>query len=418
MTEFRNETLKIKICDLGHESTAPTVFKTRNVQQVTKANFEPDDEIYVGYGFVEDVFPYNKNSMYNREPKEKEIPCCVLENDYLKAVFLPTLGARLWSLFDKKANRDLLLTDDNITFCNLSARDAWFCGGIEWNFGIVGHNVYTCSQYHTATLKTDKNETVLRFYEYERIRGCVFQMDFWLPDNSDRLLCAMQIFNPNQYVTPTYWWSNIAVEEYKGGRVIVPATEAYTYDTKEHRAVKKKSLVYDGKDATYPTSHYDAVDHFWRTKNAPHKFICAVDEEGYGLCQASTDRQKGRKLFVWGQRNGSDNWQKRLRVGGNSKHYIEIQAGLAQTQYECLPMPPRANWKWLESYGAISFDSKVAHGEYKNAVEFADKKVAAQGLEEILENANHLHKKADKKAPSVPIGIGGASYVLSGVYTL
>jgi tetratricopeptide (TPR) repeat protein len=41
---------------------------------------------------------------------------------------------------------------------------------------------------------------------------------------------------------------------------------------------------------------------------------------------------------------------------------MEIQAGLARTQYECLPMPPQTHWTWIEAYGFMDADPAVVHG--------------------------------------------------------
>lgn len=396
MSSLSIESKKIKIADLGDPSTVPAVFKTKNVQQLTKNYLDEDDGVYVGYGFIDDVFPYKKQCMYGRELKEKQMMSVALENEYLKAVFLPELGGRLWSLYDKKQKRDLLLTNNSVTFCNLALCDAWFCGGVEWNFGLIGHSVYTCSPLHTAVLKTDDGTPVIRFYEYERIRGCVYQVDAWLPDNSENLFVGVRLYNPNQQVVPTYWWSNIAVEEFEGGRIIVPANEAYINSSEDGAVRKIKSFISDGVDITYPTQNKNAIDHFWRTKNAENKYICALDADGYGICQASTSVQKGRKLFVWGQNRGSNNWQKFLRTDGNNGHYIEIQAGIGQTQYECVPMPPGAVFEWVESYGAIKIDKDIAHGEYSAAQKTANEYVSNLELENILKNATHLKRKADK----------------------
>ena len=109
----------------------------------------------------------------------------------------------------------------------------------------------------------------------------------------------------------------------------------------------------DGVDITYPVHTRHAEDFFWKLRKNSRKFIGYVDENGYGLLQASTDRLQGRKLFVWGQGAGSRNWQRVLTKDGSDASYVEIQAGLAKTQYECIPMPPRTAWEWTECYGAV-----------------------------------------------------------------
>ena len=395
MTNFSVEKLRLKVAQLGENSSVPPVFKTVNVQQRRNSRVNEEDGLFVGYGFIDDVFPYRKQDLYTMEADEKEIPAVVLENDYLKAVFLPTMGGRLWQLYDKAARKDLLLTGNEIAFGNLAVRDAWFCGGVEWNFGVIGHSPFTCDPVYTAKLETADGTPVIRFYEYERIRNCTYQIDCWLPDESTRLYVGVRIVNPNTEVTPTYWWSNIAVGEDPNSRVIVPTNEAYV--SGEGHAVCKKNFVKDqDRDVTYPTNIPRAADHFWRTKDAKNKFIAYVDEQGYGLCQASSSMQKGRKLFVWGQSNGADNWQRLLKTNSANGHYVEIQAGLGQTQYECIPMPPNTAWSWVECYGPIQVDPQKAHGEYNGAIECVDDIVATYEMERVWHEAIHLKQPAQK----------------------
>ena len=388
------ESIELTTNNLGKESSVPSILALRNGQQVKNSNLSEYDEVYAGYGFVDGVFPYPYRDLYDAVLDKKEYKSVVLENEYLKAVFLPELGGRLWSLFDKENGKELLLSGDRFAFANLATRDAWFCGGVEWNVGIVGHSPFTCEKLYTALTETDDGTPVLRFYEYERIRRCTYQLDFWLPDGSKRLYAGVRIVNPNDDVVPMYWWSNIAVEEDENSRVVAPASEAYT----QLKGVieKVKTFKTEDKDITYPVQNKTAVDYFWRTKDAERKFVSYLNKDGFGLCQASSSRQMGRKLFVWGQHKGADSWQKLLKVKSNNGHYIEIQAGLAQTQYECLPMPPHTAWEWVESYGSVKIDAETAHGEYENAWRSVDKIVGEEDLEEILKNASHMRRKAEK----------------------
>ena len=183
---------------------------------------------YEAYGRKATVYPYRQQNGYTRKLSEQKVRTAVLENDWLKAVFLPEYGGRLWKLWDKEAERDLLYTNDVLRFSNLAVRNAWFSGGVEWNIGVIGHTPLTAEPLYTAQTETEKGEPVLRMYEYERIRGVVYQMDFWLEKRSRFLNCRMRIVNESSRVIPMYWWSNIAVPEYEGGRITVPAESAYT----------------------------------------------------------------------------------------------------------------------------------------------------------------------------------------------
>ncbi len=373
--------------DFHGESTLPALSQMSNVQNLTRSTLDEDDELFVGYGFLPSIFPYRMQDLYDRATKETSYIGVVLENEYLKAVFLPELGGRLWSLYDKVKGRDLLYTNTVVRPCNLAVRNAWLAGGIEFNCGMVGHHPFTCSRIHAAETKLEDGTPVLRMYEYERVRGCVYQMDFFLPEKSRRLFGRMRIVNPTHRTTPMYWWTNMAVAEDPEARDVIDATETYN---NAGGIVGKNSVPYHkGIDITYPSHNPVAIDYFWKIPKSARKYTAYLDKEGYGFFQTSTSRLQGRKLFVWGQGEGGKRWQEFLTADGEDGRYVEIQAGLAHTQYECLPMPPKTAWEWMEAYGAIEADPEKVHGDWADArIEVGarlDEIIAADELEELLQ---------------------------------
>lgn len=364
----------------------------RNVQQQTRTVLDEDDELFIGYGFLDSSFPYRLQDCYGRDLKDTPVQTAVLENARLKAVFLPEWGGRLWSLYDKDAGRELTYANPVIRPCNLAFRNAWLAGGVEWNCGMVGHHPYTCSPMHTARLYLDDGTPVLRMYQFERIRRAVWQMDFFLPEDSRFLYARMRIVNPNTEVVPMYWWSNIAVPEYKGARVIMDTDETYT---NRDNMVSKTTVPFSGGvDITYPVNNPHAIDFFWKIPPENRKFVCQLDRGGYGLMQTSTRRLKGRKLFVWGQGPGGDRWQEFLTLEGTGGRYAEIQAGLAHTQYECLPMPPKTAWEWLEAYGPLQADSQLIHEDWQEArrevSSCLERALPEQSLEVLLKKTRNM----------------------------
>jgi hypothetical protein len=117
--------------------------------------------------------------------------------------------------------------------------------------------------------------------------------------------------------------------------------------------------VLDGQDRTYTTRASEAADYFFAIDDDQRRWIAALDGRGTGLVQTSTDRLRGRKLFLWGKSAGGDHWQEWLAQPG--QQYLEIQAGLARTQLEHLPMPGRASWSWVEAYGLLESDPDAIH---------------------------------------------------------
>jgi tetratricopeptide (TPR) repeat protein len=116
----------------------------------------------------------------------------------------------------------------------------------------------------------------------------------------------------------------------------------------------------EGPDVTYPTNINRACDFFFHIPDEERPWITALDGDGCGLIQTSTARLRGRKLFLWGMGAGGRRWQTFLSRPGHA--YIEIQAGLARTQLEHLPMPVNTEWTWLEAYGLMEADPTIVHG--------------------------------------------------------
>ena len=399
---FCKETFPVS--DYSKESSLPSVGKLCENQFGIRSQLSEDDGLYVGYGFLRDIFPYRMQDLYTRKLKETDFDVAILENQHLKATFAPKLGGKLLSLIDKDKNRELLFKNSVIRPSNLALRNAWTSGGVEWNIGMVGHSPFTCSTLFTTSLKMDDGTPVLRMYEYERIRKVTYQMDFYIPKDSRFLHCRMRIVNNNSQVVPMYWWSNIGVCEDNNSRVIVPADCAYTSEIIDgDRTVMKLPIPYcDGFDATYPVNTRElSRDYFYRTDDNKPRYIAYVDKEGYGLVQTSTSRLKGRKLFVWGQGAGASHWKDFLSLPGQG-NYVEIQAGLARTQYEHLPMQPNTAWEWVEVYGAIKCNPKKVHGDFSVAQKEVENKlsrlVKTDDLErELIETKDTIALKKGEK---------------------
>lgn len=310
------------------------------------------------------VLPYTRQDDYDRQPTERPATVAVLQNEHLRAEFLLELGGRLWSLRDLTTDTELLHQPRALQPGNLALRNAWFAGGVEWNLGFTGHWALTCEPVHAARLSAPDGSPVLRLWEYERMLGLTWRIDVWLPADSPVLLVRPVLDNPTDTAVPVYWWSNIAAPQTPRSRVLAPADYAWQFGYSD----RLKYLPF-GDDLSRPARAGHSADYFFdvhpRDRDLP--WICSVDETGRGLLQCSTPRLRGRKLFVWGEGAGGRRWQEWL---GDDRSYLEIQAGLARTQLEHLPMPPGERWAWTEAYGPIN-EPGTAATQWSGAVDAA-----------------------------------------------
>ncbi len=358
----------------------------------TRSADMPDDvHINPGDGEVPSILPYTVLDDYDREKSVRPLRAAVLENDRLRATFIPRLGGRLLSLYDKEAERELLHANPVFQPANLALRNAWFSGGVEWNISIIGHTPFTCSQLFTERLDGGIRGPVLRMYEYERVRRAVYQMDFYLPDGSRYLFARMSILNTTDHEIPMYWWTNMAVEERPDVRVIVPASKALHLSYESGLGFRPFPYLMD-TDASYTTNLDRAMDFFFYIEPSQRKYIAAIDSTGQGFIQASTAALKGRKLFLWGMGDGGRHWQEYLSQKGRA--YFEIQAGLGHSQMEYLHMPPRGRYEWMEAFGSVNVPPEKAQGLWDCAVEAVgevlNKELPASWMEEELNGTRAL----------------------------
>ncbi|NED27457.1 DUF5107 domain-containing protein, partial [Streptomyces anulatus] len=381
-TTVRRAVLNLPAAPLGPENPLPPLRTPAPPPSVLdpreRAGLPRDMARQLGHRPLRTVLPTRLLDGYGRERTPTDIDAVVIENARLRVTVLPGLGGRIHSLHHKPTGRELLHRNPVLQPAAFALNGAWFSGGIEWNIGATGHTTLSCAPVHAALVPAPDGSTMVRLWEWERLRDLPFQVDLWLPDDSDFLHVGVRIRNPHEQPAPVYWWSNIAVPETPGTRVLVPAHEAWHFGY-DHTLTRVGVPESGGLDHTYPLRSEYPADHFYELPDEARRWIAALDGDGHGLAQTSTDLLRGRKLFRWGHGKGGRRWQEWLNGPGDGG-YAEIQAGLARTQLEHVPLEAGAEFSWLESYGPLSADPAAVHGrDWAAATE-----EAAARLEEAL----------------------------------
>ncbi|MEV7890742.1 DUF5107 domain-containing protein [Streptomyces sp. NPDC002817] len=355
VTTIRREVLTLPAAELGPDNPLPPLRPLDELHRVDDRGDLPAEMArQIGYEPLRSLLPVHLRDGYERVREPRGIDALVIENDRLRATVLPGLGGRIASLLHKPSGRELLYRNPVFQPAAFALNGAWFSGGIEWNIGATGHTTLACAPLHAARVPAPDGGEMLRLWEWERLRDLPFQVDLWLPDGSDFLYVGVRIRNPHEKPVPTYWWSNIAVPERR--RILAPAQEAWHFG-------------YERRLRTVPVPTYEEIrqlphpaDYFYDLPDARRRWIAALDEDGHGLVQTSTDVLRGRKLFVWGSGPGGRRWQEWLTEPG-TEGYCEIQAGLARTQLEHVRLDPESEVTWLEAYGPLNSPAQVGKAE-------------------------------------------------------
>lgn len=331
------------------------------------------------------TLPYRMQDRYLRSDAPVSLRAVVMENDRLKALFLPELGGRLWSLFDKRAGRELLFVNPVLRIANLAIRNAWFSGGVEWNLGHTGHHVFTCAPLHCCRVRAADGEEFLRMYQYDATEEQVLQLDFHLPEGAAQLAVQVRIENTLPGPAPLYWWTNTAVPLTPGSRVFSGTGEIlYQLGAVEGgeqpgfgicRMPEQPNL--PGVDVSYPWRIPRSVEYFFQNSpTAPAPWEVCAEENGLGLFERSTQPLFARKMFCWGGTAGGRHWCDYLSRPGEGD-YIEIQAGLAPSQLHTARIAGRGTVQFTQLFGAFDLPAAAVGGPWGEAARRAEARVEA-----------------------------------------
>ncbi len=362
----RRTTLTVPAAALGPESPLPRFTRMRELPYPDVGPGAPPDMIErLAYGRLESPLPYAVQEDYDRSLREVELPAYVLDNGVLRATVLPTLGGRVWSLYDASRGRELLFCNPVLQFANFGLTDAWFAGGIEWNLGSTGHTTMSCRPVHAAVVAGPDGD-LLRLWEWERTRDLVLQVDLSLAPGSDRLYASTRVINPDPEEKPLYYWTNIAVPESPGTRVLTTADAAWR--TEYTGALVRVPVPYPDRpdvDISRPMASTFPADYFYDVQEQRGRHIVSVEPDGSGFAETSTQGLRGRKLFLWGSGPAGSRWQEWLC--GPGARYAEIQAGWCPTQLEHDRLAGGASVSWTEAFGGVDLGPEAVAGGYDEA---------------------------------------------------
>lgn len=176
-TSVHRTTLTLPMAALGPDNPLPALHGVGDAHRVEipqDAGLPADMARQTGYAPLRSILPTQMRDGYGRERHLTDIDALVIENDRLRATVLPGLGGRVHSLHHKPTDRELLYRNPVVQPAAFALNGAWFSGGIEWNVGATGHTTLSCAPLHAARVPAPDGGTMLRLWEWERLRDLPF----------------------------------------------------------------------------------------------------------------------------------------------------------------------------------------------------------------------------------------------------
>ena len=410
--KIRTEIFTIKGAPLEGTNPLPAFRSRKPADHQTSDRFP--ESLKESLGTYTKVLPYLMQDRYSRKRLPLKLKSFVLENDHLCARFLPEYGGRLYSLFDKDKNQELLFVNPVIQPGNLAIRNAWLSGGIEWNIGNLGHTYTTCDNVFSAILTDDEGNDFLRIYEFERLKGIFWQVDFHLPDDATTLITHVRMVNPFDKDTTTYWWSNVAVPDDGTTRILASGKKIMSFtDGKCDYELLPHIDSMPGQDLSYPSNAPRSFDYFIQENfEGESTWEAAAYPDGLVFFERSTAPLYYKKLFGWGNHHAGRHWQEFLSDGPGTGYYAEIQAGIAPSQLHDKILPACGTYEWTQCFGGVNLDpARLFDTDFHAACDYFDKNLNTfLNTESILALDQKLCKLADKPVAAENILHNGSGF--------
>ena len=252
----------------------------------------------------------------------------ILENDKVKVTVMPEIGGKVWGAVDKATGREFIYYNHVVKFRNISQRGPWCSGGIEFNFGIIGHGPWTSTPV-AHFIRTNPDGSASCFVsETECVTRTTWQVEIVLPADADGFLTRTTWYNGSGFPMPYYQWMNAAYSvrgnpsfEFPGAAYIGHdgSSHAWPVDAEGHRLSvfdgnrfggAKSCHVLDGDNGLYGI--------WWPEAKFGSAHVCHVTQK------------YGRKMWLWPLSRAGGIWEDLLT--DEDGQYTELQSGRAFNQ--------------------------------------------------------------------------------------
>ena len=270
------------------------------------------------------IYPYYRFDGYTNTPSKKEWKIVELENDYIKVMVLPEIGGKIWTAWEKSTGKPFLYYNHVVKFRDVAMRGPWTSGGIEANYGIIGHtpNCATPMDYMT---RTNEDGSVSCFIgTLDLLTQTYWTIEINLPKDKAYFTTRSFWNNTTPLEQPYYTWMNVGMPAqmdlefiYPGNRYIGHSGEYSAWEINPENG--KNISFYKNNDFGGPKSYHVIGKH-------SDFFGAYYHNEDFGMARYSLrDEKAGRKIWIWGLSRQGMIWEKLLT--DTDGQYVEVQSG-------------------------------------------------------------------------------------------
>ncbi len=278
---------------------------------------------------VEKIYPYFRYDGFTDKPVQKEWKVVELENDYIKVMILPEVGGKIWSAIEKGTGKSFIYDNHTVKFRDVSMRGPWTSGGIEANYGIIGHTPNCATPVDYITMKNKDGSVSCVIGVLDLLTRTPWRLEINLPKDKAYLVTKSFWYNASPMEQAYYTWMNTGIKSKGNLEFIYPGTNYLGHDGEYGDwPINKKN----GKDVSfYENNNFGGYKSYHVFGKYTDFFGGYWHDEDFGMGRYSThDDKAGKKIWIWGLSQQGMIWEKLLT--DTDGQYVEVQSGRLYNQ--------------------------------------------------------------------------------------
>ncbi len=275
------------------------------------------------------IYPYFKYDGYSQEGRLQDWKVVTLENEFIQVFILPQIGGKIWGAINKKNGREFIYRNEVIKFRNISMRGPWTSGGIEFNFGIIGHHPSTATPVDYILEEHEDGSVSCTVGNIDLPSRTQWRVRIILPPDKAYFETQALWYNPNDTDQSYYNWMTAAAEATPDFQFYAPG-DAYLKHNGQALPWPKDD---QGRDLSkYKENSFGSSKSYHVVGRYNDFFGGYYNDQKYGFGHwAEYDDMPGQKLWIWALSRAGGIWENLLT--DSDGQYVEFQAGRQFVQY-------------------------------------------------------------------------------------
>ena len=299
-------------------------------------------------------YPYFRYDGFTDTPVQKKWKVVELSNDYVQLLILPEIGGKVWAAIDKTTGKPFIYFNHVVKFRDISMRGPWTSGGMEANYGIIGHTPNCFSPVDYLARRNPDGSASCIIGVLDLLTRSTWRLEVNLPAEQACFTTRSFWHNASEFEQPYYTWMNVGVKAAGNLEFVHPGT---------------RFIGHDGAASPWPLDPHNGHNLAWYDQNnfGSYKSYHVLGQlaeffggywhdEDFGMAHyAAYGDKPGRKIWIWGLAPEGMIWEKLLT--DHDGQYVELQSGRlfnqaaeksSLTPFKHLGFPPHATDTWTE----------------------------------------------------------------------